>query len=142
LAEFERESFVLRTVAEHRSLAALFEETRAVLRREDEAGASRVARGACARLREAVEAHLEREESLYYPTIGALRPDHKDALLGLAESQPDFRAHLVALTEAVEAEALVDAERRLDEITRLFHRRKAEEEKLLESLESEIETAD
>lgn len=139
MADAGQEDFVLRTVAdEHRSLGVLFEETRAVLLRKDGAA---VARGACARLREAVESHLEREETLYYPTIWALRPDHKGALLGLVESHPRFRAHLDALTEAAESEALGDAKRRLNEITQLFRRQEAEEEKLFRSLESELEAA-
>ena len=62
--------------AEHRSLDALFRETRAILGGAEARGAARLA---IAHLLEQVNSHLFREESLYYPTIWALRPDYMSA---------------------------------------------------------------
>ena len=83
--------------AEHSRLSALFAETRAALLGED---GREVARAALGRFVAAVETHLVQEESLYYPTIWALRPELKSPLLHLVESHPPLRAHLDALSSA------------------------------------------
>ena len=122
--------------AEHRSLDALFGDTRSVLK---ETGAGEQARLAVTRLLEAVESHLSREESLYYPTIWALRPDLKPPLLRLVESHSEFRTLLGAVAESVETDALEDAAHRIDELVGLFSRHEVAEESLLDSLEEDLE---
>ena len=121
--------------AEHRSIQALFEEMRDAFRRDD---GERAARVACARLRAALEAHYAREESLYYPSIWALRPDQKPVLLDLIGSHNQFRAQLDAIASNLEAGALHEAERHLEELAEVFGYHESVEEKLLHSLEREI----
>jgi iron-sulfur cluster repair protein YtfE (RIC family) len=127
-----------RVAAEHRSLDALFGETSAILRVAEARGAARLA---ITHLLEAVKSHLFREESLYYPTIWALRPDYMSPLRLLVDSHAHFRSLLDAITECVERAAHEDAERRFEEFTRLFQEHEEAEEKLLETLEQELSTA-
>ena len=127
-----------RVAAEHRSLDALFGETRAVLRVTDARGEARLA---MAHLLEQVKSHLFREESLYYPTIWALRPEYLGPLRLLVDSHAHFRGLLDAITKCVERAAHEDAARRFDEFTRLFQEHEGAEEKLLETLEQELSTA-
>ena len=124
-----------RIAAEHRSLDALFGETRAVLIGAEARGAARLA---IAHLLEQVKSHLFREESLYYPTIWALRPDYMSPLRLLVDSHAHFRHLLDAITECVETAAHEDAARRFEEFIRLFQEHEGAEEKLLETLEQEL----
>jgi len=127
-----------RVAAEHRSLDALFGEARAALRVAETRGK---ARRALLHLFEEVKSHLFREESLYYPTIWALRPDYMGPLRLLVDSHAHFRSLLDAITECVERAAHEDAARRFEEFTRLFQEHEGAEEKLLETLEQELGTA-
>jgi iron-sulfur cluster repair protein YtfE (RIC family) len=127
-----------RVAAEHRSLDALFGETSAVLRVAEARGAARLA---LSRLRDEVKSHLFREESLYYPTIWALRPDYMGPLRLLVDSHAHFRSLLDAINECVERAAHEDAARRFEEFTRLFQEHEGAEEKLLDTLEQELGTA-
>ena len=86
----------------------------------------------------ALEAHYAREESLYYPSIWALRPDQKPALLDLIGSHNEFRAQLDAIAGDLEAGALHEAERHLEEFAEVFGYHESAEEKLLHLLEREI----
>jgi hypothetical protein len=124
-----------RIAAEHRSLDALFRETRAILGGAEARGAARLA---IEHLLEQVKSHLFREESLYYPTIWALRPDYMSPLRLLVDSHAHFRHLLDAITECVERAAHEDAARRFEEFTRLFQEHEGAEEELLETLEQEL----
>jgi hypothetical protein len=115
--------------------AALFAEARTALSEED--GGQR-ARAAFSRLHDGVEAHFQREESLYFPTIWALRPDLKDFLADLVETHPRFRELLDAITRALEAASFAEAGRYLDEFVDLFGDHERAEEMLLHSLEAEL----
>jgi hypothetical protein len=123
-----------KVVAEHRTLEALLEKARTAMT----VGES--ARDHFSVLREALEAHLAREESLYYPTIWALRPDLKSPLLQLVESHPPLRAHLDALSSALEGRAQVDPQRCLEEFSELFGAHEEAEEQLLDGLDRELDT--
>lgn len=127
-----------RIAAEHRSLDALFGETRAVLRAVEARGKARLA---IAHLLEQLKSHLFREERLYYPTIWALRPDYMSPLRLLVDSHAHLRSLLDAITECVERAPHEDAARRFDEFTRLFQEHEGAEEELLETLEQELSTA-
>ena len=127
-----------RIAAEHRSLDALFGEARAVLCGAEAPGAARLA---IAHLLEQVTSHLFREESLYYPTIWALRPDYMSPLRLLVDSHAHFRHLLDAIIECVERAAHEDAARRFEEFTGLFQEHEGAEEELLETLEQELSTA-
>jgi hemerythrin len=121
--------------AEHRRLSALFAEVRAALEQEDDA---QRARAALARLQDGMETHFQREESLYYPTIWALRPGFKDSLTGLVETHPHFRERLEAITGALGAASFAEAGRKLEELVDLFSDHERAEELLLQSLDVEI----
>jgi hypothetical protein len=130
----------LRMVTEHSRLSALFEETRAVLLAGGERG-GQVARAALARLAEAVEIHLVQEESLYYPTIWALRPEFKSSLQGLIESHPTLRILLASVSEALDAETLEDVRQCYDRFVDSYSQHQKAEEQLLHSLGEAIATA-
>ena len=121
--------------AEHRHLSSLFEETRTALEKED---GSQRARAALARLQDGMEAHFQREESLYYPTIWTLRPDLRDSLASLVETHPHFRERLGAITGALDAASFVEAGRYLEELADLFSDHERAEELLLQSLAVEL----
>jgi hypothetical protein len=127
-----------RIAAEHRSLDALFGETRAALSVTEARGK---ARRALLHLLEQVKSHLFREESLYYPTIWALRPDYMGPLRLLIDSHAHFRSLLDAITESVERAAHEDAARCFEEFSKLFQEHEGAEERLLETLERELGTA-
>ena len=121
---------------EHRSLNLLFQETRALLQQPS---ATAEVREAVAQLLEAVEAHLVREESLYYPTLWALRPDMKPPLQEIVQSHDEFRGLLDALTQCLDSDSLPTAGERFEELARLFSEHEQAEETLLISLEQELE---
>jgi hemerythrin len=121
--------------AEHRHLGSLFAELRTALDREK---ANQTAREAFSRLQEGIEAHFQREESLYYPTIWTLRPDLKDSLTGLVETHPQFRERLGAFAEALATARPAEANRSLEELADLFSDHERAEELLLQSLDVEL----
>jgi len=121
--------------AEHRHLSSLFAEARTALEKED--GGQR-AGAALARLQDGMEAHFQREESLYYPTIWTLRPDLRDSLAGLVDTHPQFRERLGAIAAAVEAALFAEAGRHLEELVGLFSDHERAEELLLQSLAVEL----
>ena len=122
--------------AEHRLLSSLFEETRTALEKEDD---GQRAKAALASLRDCMEAHFQREESLYYPTIWTLRPDLRESLAGLVDTHPQFRERLSAIAEALEAASFAEAGRHLEELVSLFSDHERAEELLLQSLAVELD---
>ena len=118
---------------EHRKLGALFAGVREALGEPDESRAS--ARKALLRLSEAMEAHLGQEESLYYPTIWALRPDFREPLRDLLDSHPIIREELVGLEESLDGDPFSEVEGRLDRLFTFFRHHESAEEKLLHSLD-------
>ena len=121
--------------AEHRELSSLFAEARSAM--EAEAGAQST-KSAFARLRDGMEAHFQREESLYYPTIWTLRPDLKESLTGLVETHPQFRERLGAIVQSLDQVAFAEAGRHLEEFAELFSDHERAEELLLQSLDVEL----
>ena len=120
-------------VAEHGEIARRFADVRAAL---ESPNGSVEARARAAELSEILEAHFQREESLYYPTIWALRPDLKPPLTALVESHPVLRKGLEAITTAL-ATASVDAARRhLDELAEVLRGHERAEERLLRTLDT------
>ena len=90
---------ISRVGAVHRSLAAMFEETRAAFRDGDEAEAA----AAFARLREELEAHFEKEDRLYYPAIRALRPDRAEAVNRVGTAHQQFVRRFELIVEQIQA---------------------------------------
>jgi len=85
-------------------------------------------------LQNAMLAHFEREESLYYPTLWALRPELEGNLKALLDVHPDFRARLAVLVETLEHGEIERAGRLLDEFSALFGDHEHAEERILASL--------
>lgn len=123
-------------IAEHGRLRTLFGETRRALARLDESSG---ALEAVAELRRALATHLEKEESLYYPTIWALRPGLKQPLRALIDSHPAFRTCLDALAEALEAADFDEAQQQFESLAASFQEHERAEECVLRSLDEEIE---
>ena len=118
---------------EHRKLGALFTGVREALAQREEGSQS--ARRALLRLSEAMEAHLGQEESLYYPTIWALRPDYKKPLRELLDSHPGIRDRLAELARALDGDADAEVEGCLEGLNSLFRQHESAEEHLLHSLD-------
>ncbi len=125
-----------RSVAEqHRRLDSMFEELLAAMREGDEAG---VVGDAFARLREALEAHVDHEDRLYYPALGTLRPKHRAVLDGLIAAHARFRVHLDEIAVRLGARDIEAAEHALGAFAGVFAAHEAVEEQLLEEIDAEI----
>src|SRR5579875_3411546 len=85
-----------RVEAEHRRLESLFRRTRRALARPC---APAEAEDIFGRLRGEVNGHLAQEDTLYYPPLGALRPEYKDALEQLVGAHDVFRRQLAEIAE-------------------------------------------
>jgi hypothetical protein len=120
---------------QHRRLDSMFEELLATLREGD--GAEAVAE-AFARLRDALEAHVDHEDHLYYPALATLRPVHGAALDALIASHTGFRALLDAIDARLGARDLAAAERAIGEFAGAFAAHEAAEERLLQQLDAEL----
>ena len=121
--------------AQHRELDSLFAGLLGALRA---GGAPEAIREDFRRLRETLEAHVDREDRLYYPAVGALRPIHRPALDGLVFAHEIFRSQLGAIEASLAEAAFADAERALVEFVEGFAAHEASEEALLRRIDAEI----
>jgi hemerythrin len=125
-----------RSVTEqHRRLDSMFEELLATMREGEEADAVEDAFG---RLREALEAHVDHEDRLYYPALSALRPKHRAVLDGLIASHKGFRARLDEISGWLVARDLAAAERAIGAFAGTFAVHEAAEERLLQDIDAEL----
>jgi hypothetical protein len=120
--------------AAHHKLDALLDETRSALRAGDE----RRARASFAHLRAALDAHFDQEDSLYYPSIRALRPDLKKTVEGFLAAHAKFSARLAAIGASLDADALADAEHALEAFGAAFASHEASEEQVLLALDRDL----
>jgi hypothetical protein len=123
---------------QHRHLDAMFEETLMALREDD---APEAIRAAFARLREAVESHIDQEDRLYYPSLRALRPAHRGVLDGLVVAHDGFRTRLEEIDVELGADDRVNAARDLGAFAEAFAGHEAVEEQLLRRIDAEIHSA-
>jgi len=123
-----------RVEAEHRRLAELAAEVRGVL---DGPPTLEQAKAVFAELREAAEAHFVREESLYFPTVWALRPALEQQLRSILDAHSDFRARLVDVADAIDRAEFSEAARRLGELEAVFQAHEKLEEEVLGPLDLE-----
>jgi len=132
-----REEGELRRVpaTRRRRLRMLLGETRSALARRAE---TRAARRALTELSRDLEAQFRQEESLYYPTLLALRPRFKRPLQDLVESHRSFRSRVDALASALEAEAFGEAGCQFEELVESVDRHERAQNELLEHLEREV----
>lgn len=122
--------------AQHRRLDGLFEAVREAFGRAGlEAGA------ALADLEEALAAHFEQEDRLYYPTVGSLRPEHRDAVVRFANDHARFLARLEKVGEGVRRRALEEASREFESFAADFAGHETREEVLLRALQAELDAA-
>jgi hypothetical protein len=121
--------------AQHRELDTLFVGLLEALRA---GGAPETIRDDFRRLREMLEAHVDREDRLYYPAVGALRPIHRPALDSLVFAHEIFRSQLGAIEASLADAAFADAERALGEFVEGFAAHEAAEEALLRRIDAEI----
>jgi hypothetical protein len=122
--------------AAHRRLDALFDETLGALR---DGPSPEAAHEAFTRLREALEAHFDQEDRLYYPALWGLRPQLKPPLEALVRAHEGFRAQLAAFDAALTAGRVEEAAGKLSDLAEGFSRHEAEEEELLCSLDRELQ---
>ena len=121
---------------EHVRLHALLESTRVAFAEGLAEG-----RRALAVLGSALDAHLEHEDRLYYPTILALRPQHRGSLARISATHDELRALLARALRSAEAASLPDARAAVERLTAAFARHEDEESAWLEALEAELSAA-
>ncbi|MCP5055121.1 MAG: hemerythrin domain-containing protein [bacterium] len=121
-------------VAAHRSLDGLFESTRRSL----EEGLGAPAIDAFCRLREALEAHFEQEDRLYYPPIAALRPEARRSVEEFAAAHHVFRKKFGEIGGLLERNCLDEAGRVFGAFARMFAIHEAAEEKLVAELDRDV----
>jgi hypothetical protein len=122
---------------EHRRLDVLFEEARAAL----EAGPGEAAHHALVILAEALEAHFEREDRLYYPAVGALRREHASLLRSFATGHTRFLGQIDAIARRLAEGAFAGAASELEALAAEFAAHEGQEEELLRAIEGEIAAA-
>ena len=120
---------------QHRRLDALFEEILVAMREHEPPEAIR---DAFARLREALESHIDQEDRLYYPSLRALRPAHRDVLYSLSVAHDVFRTRLEEIEAQLGARDLGAAERAIGAFGEAFAAHELTEERLLAHIDAEV----
>ncbi|HBZ69372.1 MAG TPA: hypothetical protein DEP35_06425 [Deltaproteobacteria bacterium] len=121
--------------AEHRHLDALFGEILLDLRRGGEGAA---AQDAFARLRDQLEAHLAREDRLYYPALRALRPAHREPIAAIVAAHDVFRSQLAQIESSLAIGAKDAALRAVELLASLFATHEVAEEQMLQKIDQEV----
>lgn len=123
---------------EHSDLECVFAETLGQLRQGAEGAALRVA---FARLRNQLEAHLAREDQLYYPALRALRPVHRDSLAAIIAAHDTFRQRLAEIEANLAGGGTDTAVRGVESLASLFAAHEVAEEQMLHEIDREIRAA-
>ena len=129
------ESIGNRVAVEHLRLESLFAETLEELHKGPEGCA---AQDAFLQLRDQLEAHVTREERLYFPALRSLRPAHRQALATLVAAHRGFRSRLAEIEASLAGRALESAARGLESLSGLFAAHEAAEERMLHQIEQEL----
>jgi hemerythrin len=93
------------------------------------------ARRAVEELSDAAEAHFLREESLYYPTLWALRPELEGPLSRLLSAHDGFRARLREIVRAQAGGERPAAIEQLESFVELLGEHESAEERVVASLD-------
>ena len=125
--------------AEHSDLECVFAETLGQFRQSAKGTALRVA---FARLRNELEAHLAREDQLYYPAMRAVRPAHRDSLATIMAAHDTFRQRLAEIEESLAGSGPDAAVRGVESLASLFAAHEVAEEKMLHEIDQEIHAGD
>jgi hypothetical protein len=134
-----REAIERLVAAEHGDLECVFAETLRQLRQGAEGPALRVA---FARLRNQLEAHLAREDQLYYPAMRALRPGHRDSLATMISAHDTLRQRLAEIEASLARGGADAAFRRVESLCSLFSAHEVAEERMLHEIDREIRAED
>ncbi len=132
----QRDASVTTKIAEeHRALDKLFSRA---LEQLHASGSELQARDAFDELAEALESHLAAEESLYFPTIWALRPEFKDRLRAFIRAHHHFRGLIEEITGLMGSRETEEATHVLGQLRHEFGRHEGGEEDALHSLDEQI----
>jgi hypothetical protein len=123
-------------VAQHRRLDGLFEGVRNAF-----ADAGLEAGEALGELGDALAAHFEQEDRLYYPTVGSLRPEHRSTVERLAGDHERFLIRLDGVAARVRHGGLEEAAEEFERFAGDFARHEDAEEALLRALQTELDAA-
>ena len=132
-----RESIERLVAAEHSRLESLFAETLGSLRK---AAGGPAVHDAFTRLRDQLEAHLAREDRLYYPALRALRPAHREPLALIAAAHDTFHSQLAEIEASLAKGAPDIALRGVESLASLFAAHEVAEEHMLHQIDQEIRT--
>ena len=132
-----RESIRELVAAEHSRLESLFAEVFGSLRKGGEGAA---VQDAFAQLRDQLEAHLAREDRLYYPVLSALRPAQREPLAAIAAAHDAFRSQLAQIESSLTRGELATALGGLESLASLFAAHEVAEEQMLNQIDEEIRT--
>ena len=130
-----RESIERLVAAEHSRLESLFAETLGSLRK---AAGGPAVHDAFTRLRDQLEAHLAREDRLYYPALRALRPAHREPLALIAAAHDTFHSQLAEIEASLAKGAPDIALRGVESLASLFAAHEVAEEHMLHQIDQEI----
>lgn len=130
-----RESIGGLVAAEHGRLDSLIAELLGNLRETTEGASLQEAFG---QLRDQFEAHLEREDRLYYPALRALRPGHRERLAAIATAHETFHSQLAQIEASLERGAIDAVARGLESLASQFAVHEVAEEQLLRQIDQEI----
>ena len=108
-----------------------------VARRLAPEAASEERLGAFGELAAELEVHFEQEDRLYYPSIAALAPDHKDRLAELTRRHQAFLEQLRAIADRLAHDDLEGARSAFEAFRAEFRRHEAIEEALLSEIDAE-----
>ena len=122
-------------VAEHRRLESMFAELLGAI---GDGEPLDVVRGTFELLREALEAHVDHEDRLYYPALRALRPEHRSAIERLMAGHAEFRARLADVGGALAGGATQQAAAQLEDFVRRFAAHEVAEEALLGEVDADL----
>lgn len=122
--------------AQHRRLDGLFEAVRDALER-----AGLETSHALADLADALAAHFDQEDRLYYPTVGSLRPEHRPSVERFKTDHQRFLGRLARVAERVRAHELGEAAHEFERFAADFAGHEAGEEALMRALQAELEAA-
>jgi hypothetical protein len=125
--------------AEHGDLECVFAETLRQLRQGAEGPALRVA---FARLRNQLEAHLAREDQLYYPAMRALRPGNRDFLATMISAHDTLRQRLAEIEASLAGGGADAAFRGVESLSSLFSAHEVAEERMLHEIDREMRAED
>ena len=122
-------------VEQHRRLDALFAAVRESFVAERGASSLSVALG---RLEEALEVHFLQEDALYYPAIGALRPQQKARLQACVAAHRHLRELLRDIDGRTARGERAGALQVFEALAEDFRRHEVREEEVLHDLEREL----